>query len=242
MCTVRNLELFVGACEGRATGPSHTNESPFVGQADLALSTARFYPADMKHWAIDLIVAVTMALALPGCTSLVDDAETADSERSRPFVPPSVVALPPAVTAPTVEPERPEDHHGIGQQLASGKHPIEEVVPGSERVLLSVDRSRGFSFDLPARAKGEHLWIAVRCRAPVPLSLRTFNVSGRATPIYSMRECPAADLVGGPLEITETRGVLRIPDGARMHLTLVSGIPATAEDRPDSNLPRRFLR
>ena len=235
--------LFGERREPPATGPSHTIESPFVGQPDLAPTTVRFHSLGKKHWALDLLVAITMASSLSGCISLVDDVELATTEpSSRPVPGPPVAMLPPAVTTPTAGPERPNDPHGIDQRLASGKHPIEQAVPGSERVLLSVERSRGFSFALPARAKGVHLWIAVRCRQPVPLSLRTFDVSGRNTVMYSMRECPATDVVGGPLEATETRGVLSIPAGSPMHLTLVSGKLANADDRPGTRWPRKFLR
>ncbi|WP_307582998.1 hypothetical protein [Paeniglutamicibacter psychrophenolicus] len=190
----------------------------------------------MKHWAINLIVAFNMASDLPGCSSVVEDLGLATTQpSSRPAL------LSPDAT-PAMVPERPDDPHGIEQRLASGEHPIEQAVPGSEQVLLSVERSRGFTFALPARTKDVKLWIAVRCRRPVPLSLRTFDASGRNTTVYSLGQCPATDLVAGPLDTTETSGVLAFPDGVRMHFTLVAGDSAIPNDSPGTRWPRKFLR
>lgn len=97
--------------------------------------------------------------------------------------------------------------------LRAGEHPLAGAVPGSEQVVLSVERIRGFSFALPARAKGVHLWTAVRCRQPVPLSLLAFDAAGRTTLMYTPDQCPGTDMVASALGSTETRGILTIPFG-----------------------------
>ena len=216
-----------------------------MGRADLAPSTARFYPSDMKHRAIDLIVAITLVSSLSGCTSVVEDVELATTEPSSRNAPrPPVAMLPPAVATPTMS-AAPDPQHAarsIEALLRAGEHPLAGAVPGSEQVVLSVERSRGFSFALPARAKGVYLWIAVRCRRPVPLSLLAFDAAGRTTLMYTPDQCPGTDLVAGPLDTTETRGILTIPNGSPMHFTLVSGKLANTDDRPGTRWPRKFLR
>ncbi|MBP2373825.1 hypothetical protein JOF46_001737 [Paeniglutamicibacter psychrophenolicus] len=199
----------------------------------------------MKHWAIDLMVAITLASSLSGCTSVVDDVDMATTEpSSRPAPRPPVAMLPPAVATPTLSaaPDPQHESRSIEALLLSGEHPLAGAVPGSEQVVLSVERSRGFSFALPARARGVSLWIAVRCRRPVPLSLMAFDAAGRTTLMYTPDRCPATDLVAGPLDTTETRGIVTIPNGAPMHFTLVSGKLANTDDRPGTRWPRKFLR
>ncbi|RAX50394.1 hypothetical protein DQ353_05475 [Arthrobacter sp. AQ5-05] len=216
-----------------------------MDRADLALSTARFYPSDMKHRAIDLMLAITMASGLSGCTSVVDDVDMATTEpSSRPSPRPPVAMLPPAVATPTFSaaPDPQQASRSIEALLLSGEHPLAGAAPGSEQVVLSLERSRGFPFALPARARGVYLWIAVRCRRPVPLSLLAFDAAGRTTLMYTPEQCPATDLVAGPLDTTETRGILTIPNGSPMHFTLVSGKLANADDRPGTRWPRKFLR
>jgi len=216
-----------------------------VDRPDLAPTTTRFFPLDKKHWAFYLMVAITVVSTLSGCTAVVNDVDVATTELSSRRTPqPPVAMLPPAVATPTMSaaPDPQQASRSIEALLRSGEHPLAGAVPGSEQVLLSVERNRGFSFALPARARGVYLWIAVRCRRPVPLSLLAFDAAGRTTLMYTPDHCPGADLVAGPLDTTETRGILTIPNGSPLHFTLVSGQLANADDRAGTRWPRKFLR
>ena len=74
-----------------------------MGPADLAGSPAGFYPSVMKHWVIGLLVVITMAAILPGCTAVVNDVDPPTAEPSSGSAPhPPVSMLPPAVATPTL--------------------------------------------------------------------------------------------------------------------------------------------
>lgn len=124
--------LSVGACDGPATGPSHTNKCVFVVQGDLAVSTARFYPSNMQNWAIDPMVAITLASSLSGCTPEVEYVELANSQPSTRRAPrPPDARLAPSVATPTSA-AAPAPLHGSRRIKAlqrSGEHPLAGAVP-----------------------------------------------------------------------------------------------------------------
>lgn len=110
----------------------------------------------------------------------------------------------------------------VEDELATGRHPLTGALPGSEQVLLKIDRVGSFNFPLPEHEAGEVMWFLVRCSERASVLVETTNLSGGVTVSFLFESCHSAQYGRGALNAAARRGRLEVRDGVAVTLTIIS--------------------
>ncbi|MDO5744861.1 MAG: hypothetical protein Q4P23_10360 [Micrococcaceae bacterium] len=112
----------------------------------------------------------------------------------------------------------------VAYQVQQGSHPLDDAVPGSERVLLAEDFSSSGRFALPGDSSSDSLYIEVACSNATKYSLEIYDSIGAMAGSGTAAECSSTQTgilgfsPGGNLQLEQLR--LTIDHHTEGHLGL----------------------
>lgn len=104
----------------------------------------------------------------------------------------------------------------VAYQVQQGRHPLDDAVPGSERVLLAEDFSVSSRFALPGDSSSDSLYVEVACSNATKYSLKIYDHIGVMAGSGTAAECsstqtgilgfsPGGNLQLGQIQVTIDR-------------------------------------
>lgn len=188
----------------------------------------------MKRFPRTLTTVVGLGLLLTACVPL--DGSTEGTTSSSPTVTESNDEQPPIEKPETDLPLQPYSTDGlktrvsklptsmVAYQVQQGNHPLEDAVPGSERVLLAEDFSTSTRFALPGDSSSDSLYIEVACSKATKYTVKIYDQIGAIAGSGTAAECSSNQTgtlgfsPGGKLQLEQLQ--LAIDQETDGHLSL----------------------
>lgn len=160
----------------------------------------------MKRILVTLVGSLGLALAVSGCVPLDTPAPTPSAVPEHPAVSTSPTAdipdLEPYSTAGLEKQIEAMSKGSTARMLSAGKRPLDNAVPGSERILIADTVSGEHYAAFPETVESDTLSVSVLCSEPADVTFEVYDRFGRQVG-SGQGECSAEGSFGASFGINE---------------------------------------